>query len=57
MKTDSAIIRLTSEEVLRLMRILLDEDKDDALLFLKKCIKPQLDQADRGNLVRSFEDH
>ena len=30
---------------LRLTRILLDEDKEEALLFLKQCLKPQLDQA------------
>jgi len=46
---------LTPEDTLRLTRILLDEDKEEALLFLKQCLKPQLDQAGRGHLVRSFE--
>jgi hypothetical protein len=49
------VFRLTPEDVLRLARILLDDDKDEALLFLKQCLKPQLDQVGRGRLVRSFE--
>ena len=55
MTINPVVIKLTSEEVLRLMRILLDEDKEEALLFLKQCLKPQLDQATRGRIVRSFE--
>jgi len=55
MTADPIILKLTPEDVLRLTRILLDEDKDEALLFLKQCLKPQLDQAGRGRLVRSFE--
>ena len=55
MSNDSTGLKLTAEDVLRLTRILLDEDKEEALLFLKECLKPQLDQASRGRLVRSFE--
>ena len=55
MTTEPIILKLTPEEVLRLTRILLDEDKEEALLFLKQCLKPQIDQAGRGRLVRSFE--
>ena len=55
MTINQVILKLTSEEVLRLTRILLDEDKEEALLFLKQCLKPQLDQATRGRMVRSFE--
>ncbi len=55
MTIDPVIMKLTPEEVLRLTRILLDENKEEALLFLKQCLKPQLDQATRGRLVRSFE--
>jgi hypothetical protein len=55
MTIDQVILKLTSEEVLRLKRILLDDDKQEALLFLKQCLKPQLDQATRGRLIRSFE--
>ena len=49
------ILKLTPEDVLRLTRILLDEDKEEALLFLKQCLNPQLDQSTRGRLIRSFE--
>src|SRR4030042_3792401 len=55
MTIDSIILKLAPKDALRLTRILLDEDKAEALLFLKQCLKPQLDQAGRGRLVRSFE--
>ena len=55
MSPETIILKLTPEDVLRLTRILLDEDKDEALLFLKQCLKPQLDQTTRGRMVRSFE--
>jgi hypothetical protein len=43
------VLNLSSAETLRFTRILLDEDKEDALLFLKECLKPQLDQAIRDH--------
>ncbi len=55
MTIDPLTVRLTSEEVVRLKRILLDDDQKEALLFLKQCLKPQLDQASRGHMVREFE--
>ena len=55
MTVDSVTLKLSSEDVLRLTRILIDEDKEEAFLFLKQCLKPQLDQVGRGRLVRSFE--
>ncbi len=55
MTIEPVILKLTSEEVLRFKRILLDDDQREALLFLKQCIKPQLDQAGRGHMVRDFE--
>ena len=55
MTREPIILKLTPEDALRLTRILLDEDKEEALLFLKQCLKPQLDQTTRGRLVRSFE--
>jgi hypothetical protein len=55
MSNDSIVLKLTAEDALRLTRILLDGDKEEALLFLKQCLKPQLDQTARGRLVRSFE--
>ncbi len=55
MTIDPLTVRLTSEEVVRLTRVLLDDDQQEALLFLKQCLKPQLDQAGRGHMVREFE--
>ena len=55
MTADPIVLKLTPEDVLRLTRILLDEDKEEALLFLKECLKPQLDQTNRSRIVRSFE--
>jgi uncharacterized membrane protein YfcA len=43
------ILHLNPEETLRLTRILLDEDKEEGLAFLKDCLKPQLDQATRDH--------
>ena len=43
-------VNLNPQETLRLTRILLDEDKDEALAFLKECLKPQLDAGDPGPL-------
>jgi len=48
MTIKSVILKLTPEEISRLTRILLDEEKEEALLFLKECLKPQLDQATRN---------
>jgi hypothetical protein len=42
------VLSLNSDEVIRLTKILLDGDKEDAFLFLKECIKPQVDQATRS---------
>ncbi len=55
MTISPVVLKLTSEDVLRLKRILLDDDNRDALRFLKECLKPQLDQAARGRMVREFE--
>jgi hypothetical protein len=41
------ILSLNSDEVIRLTKILLDEEKEDAFLFIKEVIKPQVDQATR----------
>jgi hypothetical protein len=43
------VLNLSSQETLRLTRILLDEDREEALAFLKECIKPQLDNATRDH--------
>jgi len=45
----SIILNLRPEETLRLTRILMDEDKEEAILFLKECLKPQLEQATRDH--------
>jgi len=44
----SVIMKLKPEEISRLTRILLDEEKEEALLFLKEYLKPQLDEAIRN---------
>lgn len=48
MNLKRVILSLNSNEVIRLTKILLDEEKEDALLFLKEVIKPQVDQATRS---------
>jgi hypothetical protein len=49
MKIKNVVLNLSPEETMRLTRILVDEDKDEALAFLKECLKPQLDQATRDH--------
>jgi hypothetical protein len=49
MKIKNIVLNLSSEETVRLSRILLDEDKDEALAFLKECLKPQLAEATRDH--------
>ena len=49
MKIKNVVLNLSSEETLRLTRVLLDEDKDEALAFLKECLKPQLLEATRDH--------
>jgi hypothetical protein len=45
----SIVLNLSPEETFRLTRILMDEDKEKAFLFLKDCLKPQLEQATRDH--------
>jgi hypothetical protein len=49
MNIKEVVLNLDPEETLRLTRILVDEDKEEALLFLKECLKPQMDQATRDH--------
>jgi len=49
MTIKKVVLNLNPEETLRLTRILLDKDKEEALLFLKECLKPQLEQATRDH--------
>ena len=46
MNVEKIVITLNHEEVLRLTEILLDEE--EALAFLKEVLKPQVEQAMRG---------
>ncbi len=47
MNIKHVLLNLSPEQTLWLARILVDEDKEEALAFLKECIKPQLDHATR----------
>ncbi len=49
MKIRNIVLNLSPEETLRLTRILVDEDRDEALAFIKECLKPQLDEATRDH--------
>ena len=49
MKIKHVVLSLSPQEALRLTRILLDEDRDEALVFLKECLKPRLDEATRDH--------
>ena len=45
MSANKVVITFDSEEIIRLTKILLDEEKEEALAFLKEVLKPQVDQA------------
>jgi hypothetical protein len=49
MKIKSVALNLSPEQSLRLARILVDEDKEEALLFLKQCLKPQFKETTRDH--------
>ena len=49
MTIKSVVLHLSPEETLKLTRIRLDEDKEEALDFLKQSLKSQLDQATRDH--------
>jgi hypothetical protein len=48
MTANKVVITLNSEEITRLTKILIDEEKEDAFTFLKEVLKPQVDQATRN---------
>ncbi len=47
MTTNKVVITLNSQEIIRLTKILLDDEKEEAFAFLKEVLKPQVDQATR----------
>ena len=49
MTIKNVVLSLRSEDTHRLTRIFLDEDQEEALLFLKGCVKPQLESAIRDH--------
>jgi hypothetical protein len=49
MNIKHVVLNLKPQDTLRLTRILLDDDKDEALAFLKVCLKPQLTEATRDH--------
>ena len=49
MTIKEVVIKLSPEEVLRLARVLIDEDSEGAMLFLKESLKPQLDKATKDH--------
>ncbi len=48
MTTNKVVIILSSQEIIRLTKILLDEEKEEAFTFLKEVLKPQVEQATRA---------
>ena len=47
------VIELDEQEVMRIEAILMDEDRADALLFLKEVIRPKLRSKSAGGLDQS----
>ena len=49
MAIKEVVIKFSPEEVLCLTKILVDEDREEAMLFLKEYLKPQLDKTSRDH--------
>jgi hypothetical protein len=47
MTTSKVVITLNSQEIIRLTKILLDEEKEEAFTYLREVLKPQVEQATR----------
>ena len=47
MKLKKVVLQLSPEEVIRFIRIMTDQNKDETLTFLKDVVKPQVDDATR----------
>ncbi len=48
MTINRVVVTLNSQEIIRLTKILLDEEKEEAFTFLKEVLKPQVEQAIRA---------
>ena len=48
MTSNKVVITLNSQEIIRLTKILLDEEKEEAFTFLKEVLRPQVEQATRA---------
>lgn len=53
--TGKVVIEFSPLEVERLLAILMDEDSDDALLFLKQCVGQKVKDKIRPHCVPIFE--
>lgn len=50
------VVRLDDREVVRLQRILLDDDESEALAFLKEHCEPALRDLDRPHCAPTFDE-
>ena len=42
---EETVVRLKGEDIVRLLRILTDNDKEEALVFLKECFEEKIEEA------------
>lgn len=49
------LLEMEPAEIQRAMRVILDEDRDGALLFLRECLKKKLQDKLRPHCVPVFE--
>ena len=55
LKMKKVVISLSQEEVIRLTRIILDDDKEESFIFLKESIAKKVNHATRPHCVPVFE--
>jgi len=49
------VIKLTDEEIMRITRISLDDDKEEALIFIKDTLEKKIKDLTRPHCVPVFE--
>ncbi len=48
-------IQLSDQDILRLKVIMMDKDKDDAFLFIKDCIMPEIQKQESKTMINHLD--
>ncbi len=48
-------IQLSDQDILRIKVIMMDKDKDDAFLFIKDCIIPEIQKQESKTMINHLD--